>query len=251
MMNRNRLFHVALLACAAFVAVPAALGQSSLQADVQKKLGNSKFKNVQVEMRGSDVVLSGTVATYQAKLDADDKAHHVKGVTGVDNEITVAGGEVSDQVLRDKLAKKIAYDRVGWPDNAFNSINLQVNNGVVTLSGSASVPWAKESALSIARNMPGVRDVVDDISVDPTSPMDDQTRIAVYRRVYGQASLNKYAIDPVKPIRITVVNGNVTLTGVVDSKMDKDIAGIQANTVSGVFSVKNDLVVAGQQGGAK
>jgi len=91
-----------------------------------------------------------------------------------------------------------------------------------------------------------VKDVIDEISVDPTSQMDDQTRIAVYRRVYGYPSLNKYAIDPVKPIRITVINGNVTLNGVVDSAMDKNVAGIQANQVPGVFKVTNNLVVANQ-----
>ena len=57
------------------------------------------------------------------------------------------------------------------------------------------------------------------------------------------------ALDPAKPIRIVVVNGNVTLTGVVDSKMDRDIAGIRANTVPGVFKVVNDLQVAAPQTG--
>jgi osmotically-inducible protein OsmY len=108
------------------------------------------------------------------------------------------------------------------------------------------VPWAKESALSVAQNTPGVKDVIDEITVDPTAPMDDQTRMATYRAVYGQPALNKYAIDPVKPIRITVINGNVTLNGVVDSQMDKDIAGIQANKVPGVFKVTNNLIVANQ-----
>ncbi len=61
----------------------------------------------------------------------------------------------------------------------------------------------------------------------------------------GATQLNKYAIDPAKPIRITVVNGNVTLSGVVDSQADKDVANIRANTVSGVFKVVNNLEVAG------
>jgi hyperosmotically inducible periplasmic protein len=74
--------------------------------------------------------------------------------------------------------------------------------------------------------------------------MDNQTRMAVYRAVYGYPSLNKYAIDPAQPIRITVVNGNVTLNGVVLSKADKDVAGIRANSVPGVFKVTNDLQVA-------
>jgi hypothetical protein len=76
--------------------------------------------------------------------------------------------------------------------------------------------------------------------------MDDGIRMAVARAVYGYPALNKYAIDPAKPIRITVVNGHVQLDGVVDSQGDKELAFIRANGVPGVFSVKNNLQVANQ-----
>jgi hyperosmotically inducible periplasmic protein len=224
---------------------------AQLQTAVQKKINGSKFKNVTIQVSNGTVKLGGSVELYAYKEQADDKAHHVKGVTGVDNEIQVQGKAVSDGQLQQQIGKKVAYDRIGWPDNAFNNITVGVQDGVVTLGGNASVPWAAADAAAIARNTPGVKDVVDDIQVAPVSPMDDQTRIAVYRRVYGQTVLNKYAIDPLKPIRITVVNGVVTLTGVVDNKMDKDIAGIQANQVTGVFKVINNLQVAGQPAGQK
>ena len=74
--------------------------------------------------------------------------------------------------------------------------------------------------------------------------MDDRTRSQVYRAIYGYPSLNKYAIDPAQPIRITVVNGNVTLNGVVLNQADKNVAGIRANSVPGVFKVVNNLQVA-------
>jgi osmotically-inducible protein OsmY len=90
-----------------------------------------------------------------------------------------------------------------------------------------------------------VKDVIDSIEVAPTSPMDDRIRLAEARAIYGASQLNKYAIDPAKPIRITVVNGNVTLSGVVDNQGDKDVANIRANGVAGVFKVTNNLQVAG------
>ncbi|MGA8162268.1 MAG: BON domain-containing protein, partial [Acidobacteriaceae bacterium] len=93
-------------------------------------------------------------------------------------------------------------------------------------------------------NTKGVKDVIDNIQIDPLSPMDNQVRIEAYRRIYGFPSLNKYAIDPEKPIRIQVANGHITLYGTVDSEADKDAAGIQANSVSGAFSVTNNLQVA-------
>ena len=81
----------------------------------------------------------------------------------------------------------------------------------------------------------------------PFSPFDDRIRVATARAIYGYPSLNKYAIDPVKPIRIVVQNGNVTLVGAVISESDKDVAGIRANGVPGVFKVTNDLQVPNQQ----
>ncbi len=147
--------------------------------------------------------------------------------------------------MKAKLLEKLTYDRVGY-GNAFNAISLDVQNGLVTLGGHERTDVDKDSALALVSTYPGVKDVTDEIEVDPTSIMDDQTRLAVARAVYGYPTLNKYAIDPAKPIRISVQNGNVALYGVVDSKADKDTANIRANGVPGVFSVKNFLQVAGQ-----
>ncbi|HZL25544.1 MAG TPA: BON domain-containing protein, partial [Acidobacteriaceae bacterium] len=102
-----------------------------------------------------------------------------------------------------------------------------------------------DSAISLVENTPGVRDVIDELDVAPVSPMDDRIRLAEARAIYGFGPLNRYALDPAKTIRITVVNGHVTLNGVVDNEADKNMAGIRANGVSGVFSVTNNLQVAG------
>jgi osmotically-inducible protein OsmY len=74
--------------------------------------------------------------------------------------------------------------------------------------------------------------------------MDDRSRMQVYRAIYGYPSLQRYSLDPAQPIRITVVNGNVTLNGVVNSQADKNVAGIRANSVPGIFKVTNNLQVA-------
>jgi hyperosmotically inducible protein len=85
---------------------------------------------------------------------------------------------------------------------------------------------------------------VNNIEVLPLSPMDDQIRRAVYRAIYGDAALARYSIQAVPSIHIIVKNGNVTLEGAVDNETDKNIAGLRANGVPNVFSVKNNLVVA-------
>ena len=222
---------------------------SNVASDVQKKLDKKQFSNVKATVDSSGVAtLTGTVDLYEYKADAEKRAAKVKGVKGVRDQIEVAGPTVPDQELQQKLVEKLQYDRVGYElGNTFNAISVGVQNGVVTLGGHARTYPDRDSALGLVSTFPGVKGVNDEVEVDPTSIMDDQTRIAVARAVYGDAVLNKYAINPAKPIRISVQNGHVSLYGVVDSKSDKDIAGIRANGVAGVFSVQNNLVVAGQE----
>jgi len=227
----------------------ASTADATIQGDVKKVLDNKKFKNVTVAVQGGTVTLTGTVDVYAEKEEADKKTHHRKNVKAVNNLIEVGGPTVEDVTLRNKLAEKLAYDRVGYGTTAFNSFTIGVENGVVTLGGMAYGPTDKDSALSLVSYYPGVKDVVDNIEVAPLSPMDDRIRLAEARAIYGTPQLNKYALDPAKPIRITVVNGNVVLSGVVDNQGDKDIANIKANGVPGVFKVVNNLQVAGASGG--
>jgi osmotically-inducible protein OsmY len=228
-----------------------AFGQSAadnnLRAEIMNKaLKNSKYKNIQVAVNNGVVKLTGTVDVFDTKEQADTRVHRTKGVVAVDNEIQVAGPEISDAQLQDKLLKAVQYDRAGYGTLAFNAISVRVQNGVAYLGGHAYGPVDADSAVAIASNMKGVKDVVNDIQIDPVSPMDDRIRRAVYRAVYGAPQLNRYALDPAQPIRISVQNGNVTLYGVVGSQGDKDVAGIRANGVPGVFKVTNNLIVPGQ-----
>jgi hyperosmotically inducible protein len=219
---------------------------ADLQAEVMNKaLNKSNLKGVQATAHDGLITLTGSVNVFYSKAEADKRVHKIKGVQGVANDIQVEGANVSDPVLQQKLVKAISYDRIGYGTTPFNAISVNVQGGRATLAGHAYGPVDADSALALTASTPGVKDVVNEIQVDPLSPMDDRDRIAVFRSVYGFPTLNKYAMDPAKPIRISVQNGNVTLYGVVDNKADKDGAGIRANTVPGVFKVTNDLQVAG------
>jgi len=232
------------LLLAAALAVPAAFAQSDIQSSAQKALSASRFKNVQVEMQNGVATLTGTVGLYSEKMNAEQKIRHVKGVQAIRDEIQVAGPEISDQQLQAKLINTVAYSLLGYVPVAFQAISVEVHNGVVVLGGHAAGPIAASDALAAVENTKGVKDVIDNIQIDPVSPIDNQIRVAAYRRIYGYPSLNKYAIDPEKPIRIQVANGHITLYGTVDSEADKEAAGIQANSVPGAFSVTNNLQVA-------
>lgn len=223
-----------------------AVADQDVAGAARSKLDKSQFKDVQISVDASGVAsLSGTVSLYEYKADADKTVHKIKGVTAVRNEIQVAGPDVPDAQLQKALIDKVSDNAIGY-GNMFDAISLNVQNGVVTLAGHSHDYPNRDSALAVVSTTPGVKDVIDEIAVDPVSPMDNGIRLAVARAVYGYTSLNRYAIDPEKPIRISVQNGHVELYGVVDSEADKDVAGIRANTVPGVFSVENYLQVAGQ-----
>jgi hyperosmotically inducible periplasmic protein len=209
------------------------------------KLDRKQYRGVKVTVENGIATLTGTVDLYEYKADAEKRVGKASGVSAVRNLIEVAGPKIADGDLQAKLQEKLSYDRVGY-GNTFNAISLKVESGVVTLGGRARTDVDKDSALALVSIQPGVKDVIEEIEVDPVSTMDDHTRMAVARAIYGHPPLSRYAIDPAKPIRISVQNGHVELYGVVDSGADRDIAFIRANGVPGTFSVKNYLHVAGQ-----
>jgi hyperosmotically inducible protein len=213
--------------------------QTAVTQKLQKK---SQFRDVKSSTEDGIVTLTGTVDLYQRKLDAAKLARKTTNVQGVRNLITVAGPNVPDQKLEQQLDRKLTFVRVGY-DNMFDYFALGVKDGVVTVTGQDRTGIGRGEALADIANMPGVKDVVSDISVEPPSRFDEDLRLRAARAIYRDPVLSKYATDPARPIRIVVDNGHLTLYGAVDSTMDKDVAGIRAGQVSGAFSVENKLVV--------
>ncbi|MBS1856158.1 MAG: BON domain-containing protein [Acidobacteria bacterium] len=125
----------------------------------------------------------------------------------------------------------------------FDHFAFRVDGETVTLMGKVSRPTLKSDAENVVKKIEGVEKVSNRIEVLPLSPNDDGLRLALYRSIYGHTALQTLAIRAVPPIHIIVENGNVTLEGVVASEMQKNIANVQANGVSGVFSVTNNLRV--------
>ena len=217
---------------------------AQLQNAVTHKLASkSQYENVTATVEDGIVTLTGTVNVYQQKLDATKLARKMPNSQGVRNLINVAGPSVPDAQLEDKLAKKLTYVRAGY-DSTFDYFALGVKDGVVTIEGQDRTGVGRSEAMADIANMPGVKDVIDNVSIAPTSPFDDGIRLRVLRAVYGDPVLSKYAMDPARPIRIIVANGHVTLYGEVNNVMDKNVAGIRASGVFGAFSVDNQLQVA-------
>jgi len=145
---------------------------------------------------------------------------------------------------QERLEKEVRHELVMLPYyGVFDNLAFKVDGSKVTLLGEVTRPTLKTDAEGVVKHIEGVENVDNQIEVLPLSPNDDRIRLAVYRAVYRQAGLDRYALQAVPPIHIIVKNGNVRLEGVVATEADKNLAGIRAKGVSGVFSVNNSLRV--------
>lgn len=144
----------------------------------------------------------------------------------------------------DALVKEVRHELVMLPYyGVFDNLAYRVDGNKVTLFGQVARPVLKSDAEQAVKRIEGVTSVVNEIEVLPVSPNDDRIRLEVYRAIYSRPTLQQYQLRSVPPIHIIVKNGNVTLEGAVSSEADKNVAGIAANGVGGVFSVTNNLVV--------
>jgi hyperosmotically inducible protein len=143
-----------------------------------------------------------------------------------------------------ELVKEVRHVLVMLPYySVFDNLAYRVEGNKVILEGQVVRPTLKSDAEAVVKSLPGVATVVNNIEVLPTSSMDDQLRRALYSAIYGEPALSRYSYSAVPSIHIIVKNGNVTLEGVVDNETDKNLAGLRANSVPDVFSVKNNLQV--------
>src|SRR5207245_9863796 len=144
----------------------------------------------------------------------------------------------------ERIQREVRHELVMRPNmDVFDNLAYKVEGYNVTLFGQVTRPTLKSDAENVVKKIEGVEKVDNQIEVLPPSPMDDRLRLRLYRAIYGYAPLQKYALGVIKPIRIIVKGGHVTLEGVVDNASDKNLAGLRANGVPGVFSVTNNLAV--------
>lgn len=144
----------------------------------------------------------------------------------------------------ERIAREVRHELLMLPYfGVFDYIAGRVDGFNVTLVGQVVRPTLKSDAENVVKRIEGVEKVDNQIEVLPPSPIDDRLRLRLFRAIYGYPALQRYQLGVQKPIRIIVKNGRVTLEGVVDSDGDKNLAGLRANGVSGIFAVTNNLQV--------
>ena len=150
---------------------------------------------------------------------------------------------VSERAVQ-RIQKEVRHELLMLPYlDVFDNLAFKVDGYKVTLLGQVTRPSIKSDAEKAVKSIEGVEEVDNQIEVLPLSSTDDRLRLRLFRAIYGYGPLQRYSLGVIKPIRIIVKNGHVTLEGVVDSQGDKDAAGIRANSVPGIFSVTNNLRV--------
>lgn len=144
------------------------------------------------------------------------------------------------------LSARLTHELRSYPYyTIYDDLSFNVSGSQVVLTGDVTQPVKKSDIERIARSIPGVTSVEDNIKVLPLSDMDNQLRRQVALAIYRYPTFTKYAYGPFPSIHIIVDNGHVTLTGVVDSQSDKDLAGVRASGAGLSFGkVVNNLQVA-------
>jgi osmotically-inducible protein OsmY len=213
------------------------------------KAGLERNADIQVSVKDGAVILTGAALTVDAQRAAEKAAR--KEAKVVDNRLTVVPLEPhSDAEIRKAVESAIlSYPRL----TVFDSVELGVEKGTVLLRGSVRQPYRAGDLEDRVARVPGVREIKNEIVVQPVSIFDDQLRARLYRTIYGDDMFIRYASQPNPPIRIVVDRGHVTLTGYVGSAVEQAFLGAIARQTL-AFSVDNqvkvDEPVREQKGGA-
>lgn len=148
-----------------------------------------------------------------------------------------AQGTRSDyEIFKDSASKVNSYVYF----TVFDDVSLSVDEGIVTLVGKVTMPYKRTDIEKRVSKVEGVRAVENQLSVLPVSQFDDDLRYQIARSIYGNSSFWQYAAMANPPIHILVEHGRVTLTGVVNSEVERMLARSLAVSF-GAFTVKNDL----------
>jgi BON domain len=160
-------------------------------------------------------------------------------VIGVNAQGMASGSAQSSRTIAQKAYSKLrGLPRYG----VFDNITVDVRGNTVILGGKVITLGTKSAAARAVRDIPGVTEVVNNISELPPSPFDDRIRREAYRSFISRGP-GQYFSELNPDVRIIVENGRITLEGYVYRESDSNLLNILANGVNGTFKVTNNLIV--------
>ena len=182
------------------------------------------------------VTLSGSVANYSQKLDAEQTAMRVRGVHGIAENIDVR--PFGDVGLDDDEIAKRAVISLDWDVMVPNeSIQVVVENGYVTLSGEVEWDFERTAAARALHKLYGVRQITNDITLKSrVQPEDVHKLIEDALKRQGQIEADN--------IKVSVDGGKVQLTGHVKSWPERSVIEHAAWAAPGVYAVNDQTTIA-------
>jgi len=153
-------------------------------------------------------------------------------------EAVQAKAEISDQSVTDAVDDALLQD----PAVVSTRVDVSTTDGIVTLTGEVDNILAKERAARVAEAIKGVRSVINRLQVDPATPRSDaQVRRDIEAALLEDPATETYEINPV------VQDGEVTLTGTVDSYQERELAKKVVKGVRGVRSIDDQIEIQYRQ----
>jgi hyperosmotically inducible protein len=215
------------------------ISDTRIKGNVEHKISDlgSDVSAVTVTVNDQVVTLSGTVPSVWLKQQAIERARKTADVKSVVSDLTVMKEE-SDEALASQVAKEL---RRYVFYTVYDDVNGRVRDGVVTLTGEVTPPYKADEMANLVAKVHGVSEVNNDIKALPVSISDDRLRVQIARAIYRDSLFWNYAIQVNPPIHVVVEHGHVTLTGVVNSEVERRKAEVIARTTFGSFSVDNEL----------
>jgi osmotically-inducible protein OsmY len=182
------------------------------------------------------VTLRGTVGSFREKRDAKSDAQSVYGVTSVKNELEVRilnNDKRADADLRGDVLQALMLDGM-----VPSTIDAKVDDGRVTLTGTADWRFQADEAESVAANILGVISVENDVDLVPPGPSTNDVQHSIKKAMERNAKLDADSVT------VESDNGAITLHGTVSSWADHDAAIDAAWAAPGVTRVKDHILVA-------
>lgn len=229
-----------MLTVSALLAVGALVFGADLN-EVQNKIQKeANINQLQVRSAEGKVTLEGVASSLKDKYEAE-KIAKKELKSDVVNNIAITGQNRSDEEIGVDVVAKIRQDSTSYGNNVFDSLSVQVKDGVVTLTGKVRNAYLFDVAEEAAMEVSGVRKISNNIEILPPSQNDDRLRLAIYRRLRNDDRLFYYFLGARPSINIIVDRGRVTLSGYVDTEGDRILAGSLIRQMTGVLSVENQL----------
>jgi osmotically-inducible protein OsmY len=192
--------------------------------------------DVAVTIDDSQAILTGTVPSFGARRAAEDDAWSVSGIYSIDNQLKVRypTPAPADEQIRSNIKSMLLWN----PDIDSNKVDVLVDNGIVTLKGTVDTYWQRWQAENTTKEVSGVLDVSNELTVVPTeSYLDEHIADRIVQAFERNNLINADAVT------VKVEKGEVTLTGEVLSWYAHIRAEEIAAATLGVLDVKNLLVV--------